>query len=129
MTTPTLPELNTNELDIMKILWKRGRLSARELHDVVAATRSWSYSTTRTVLERMCKKGLAHKQAFHGINVYAAGINKPRGLAGLVRAFASQVLEMDLAPVVSLFAQGEALTSDELEELTQILAAAEGGPS
>ena len=120
-TPDDLPELSATELDVMKILWSRGRLSARELHDHLGPERSWAYSTTRTTLERMVDKGLLEKAAFHGLNLYSACLDKPTGLARLVRDFAERVLEIDAAPVVSLFARSEALSAEEIRELERLL--------
>ena len=129
MTTnhnPTsLPALTRPELDVMKALWREGRLGAREVHDQVGARHGWAYSTTRTTLERMVKKALVAKQPFHGLYVYAAAVSKARGLAGMVRAFAEDVLETDVAPVVSLFAQTNTLSQDEIDELYAVLEAAD----
>ncbi len=124
-TSSHLPELSATELDVMKILWREGKQSARELHDRLAPARNWAYSTTRTTLERMVEKGLLEKAAFHGINLYAPRLGKPAGLARLVRDFAERVLEMDAAPVVSLFARSEALSEEEVRELERLLAVAD----
>lgn len=124
---PSLPAFTRPELDVMKTLWRDGRLGAREVHDRVGARHAWAYSTTRTTLERMVKKGLVAKQAFHGLYVYAAAISKARGLAGMVRDFAESVLEADYAPVVSLFADANTLSQEEIDELNAVLEAADEG--
>lgn len=120
---PRLPDLSRTELDVMKVLWNapEGRLSAREVHDHLAASLDWAYSTTRTVLDRMAKKRLLDRQSFHGVLLYAPRISRPLGLARLVRDFAERVLELDHAAVVPLFARSEALTADEVEELARLL--------
>lgn len=118
---PELPELSSTELDVLKILWAAGRLSAREVHDDLGHRRGWAYSTTRTTLERMVEKGLLEKGAFHGLNLYRPLVSKPVGLARLVRDFAERVLELDVAPVVSLFARSEALSEEEVQELERLL--------
>jgi predicted transcriptional regulator len=117
----TLPELTVNELAFLKLLWKEGSLSAREIHKSLDSKFEWSYSTTRTLLERMVKKDLLKKEAFHGIFLYTPAISKARGLAQTVRHFAENVLEMELAPVVNLFTGGQALSAKEIEELQHIL--------
>ena len=122
-----LPALTGPELELMKVLWRAGDLGAREIHDAVGARFDWAYSTTRTTLERMVRKGLVEKRAFHGLYVYGAAISRARGLAGLVREFAARVLESDPAPVVSLFAAQGALDEDEIAELHAILDAAGAG--
>lgn len=116
-----LPELTETELEIMKVVWRRGRLSARELHEILGPRHRWSYSTTRTMLERMAKKKLLGKKSFHGLFLYDPAITKAAGLARFVHNFASRVLETDLAPVVSLLVDSETLTPEELDDLTRLL--------
>lgn len=116
-----LPELSKSELDIMKILWKKGKRSAREVHDQLCHTYNWAYSTTKTVMDRMVKKGYLQRQNFHGVFLYLPLISKPTGLAHFVRNFADEVLELDYGSVVSLFARSQTLTPEEIEELTRLL--------
>ncbi len=115
------PELSRSELDIMKILWKDGRSSAREVHDQLSAAYGWAYSTTKTIMDRMVKKGRLSRENFHGVFLYNPLISKPAGLAKLVRNFADNVLELDYGSVVSLFARSKALTAKEIDELQKIL--------
>ena len=116
-----LPELARSELAVLKVLWKAGESSAREVHERLPATLGWAYSTTRTTLDRMAAKGLLERRSFHGINVYRAAISKVAGLAGVVRELAQRVFETDYAPVVSLFAESNALTEEEVDELSRLL--------
>jgi BlaI family penicillinase repressor len=123
--TGRLPELTKSELAVLKVLWKEGELSAREVHQGLSEAIGWAYSTTRTTLERMAGKGLLCKRSFHGIYVYEPRISRAAGLAGVVRELAERVLEVDYAPVVSLFAEANALTAEEVEEMSRLLE--EGG--
>lgn len=116
-----LPEVARSELEVLKVLWEEGRLSAREVHDRIAAAQGWAYSTTRTVLDRMAKKGLLGRARFHGMLLYEPRISRPLGLARLVRDFAERVLELDSAAVLPLFARSEALSEEELAELSRLL--------
>ncbi len=116
-----LPELSKSELDIMKVLWKEGQLSTREVHDKLSPKYNWAYSTTKTVMDRMVAKKLLSRENFHGVFLYKPLISKPQGLAHLVRNFADQVLEMDYGSVVSLFARSKTLTSEEIDVLARIL--------
>jgi BlaI family penicillinase repressor len=118
---PNLPQLAPAELDVMKVVWREGRLSARELHERLTDHTGWAYSTTRTVLERMVVKGLLARDALHGLHVYAAAVTRPAGLASLVREFAEQVLELRHVPVAALFSESEALSPAELAELRALL--------
>ena len=120
-THQDLPQLTPTELDVMKILWDADGLSAREIHQRIGEFQDWAYSTTRTTIERMVRKGLVEKNSFHGLHVYRASVSRASGLARLVRDFAHQVLEGSHVPVVSLFADSGALSAQEIEELSLLL--------
>lgn len=129
MTRRKLPEVAPTELEVLKVLWEDGRLSAREVHERLAGEQGWAYSTTRTVIDRMVKKGLLERGSFHGVFLYRPQISRPQGLARMVRDFAERVLEIDSAAVLPLFSRGGALTAEEVEELSRLLGRAEAGAS
>jgi BlaI family transcriptional regulator, penicillinase repressor len=116
-----LPNLSKAEYDILRTLWKSGRKSVREVHDHVQATTGWAYTTTKTMMDRMVKKGLLVRQEFHGIFLYKPLISRPAGLAKMVQFFADRVLETDASTVVSMFAGGT-LSDEEIKELQELLA-------
>lgn len=113
---PTKPELA-----VLKLLWSRKRLSAREITDAVAPEFNWTYSTMRTVIERMCEKGLLKKKSVDGINVYSAAIGKVALLSRMILDFSDRVLELDAAPSAVMFSDSKLLTDEEIEELEKLL--------
>ena len=116
-----LVDLSRAEYDILRTLWKAGQLSVREVHDLLKITYNWAYTTTKTMMDRMVKKGLLSRESFHGIVVYKPLITRPAGLVRMVQFFADRVLEMDTGSVVSLFARSKTLTPEEIEELNALL--------
>ena len=116
-----LIDLSRAEYDILRTLWKNGRLSVREVHDQLQDTYGWAYTTTKTMMDRMVEKGLLNRESFHGIFLYKPLISRPAGLARMVQFFADRVLEMDVGSVVSLFARSKALTPEEIDELNNLL--------
>jgi BlaI family penicillinase repressor len=121
-----LPELSKSEYDILRILWKEGRQSVRELHDRIQETSGWAYTTTKTMMDRMVQKGLLSRESFHGIFLYTPLISRPAGLAKMVQFFADRVLELDSQEVVAMFAQSQAITSEEIQELEELLSEEDG---
>lgn len=113
---PTKPELA-----ILKLLWRRKLLSAREIGDELLESLGWSYSTLRTVLERMCEKGLLEKRQDSGVNAYAAAISKIILLSRMIRDFSDRVLELDATPPAVLFADSKLLSEAEIAELEKTL--------
>ncbi len=117
-----LPDLNKNELQLLNLLWKSEEgLSIREVHEQIEEENQWAYSTTKTTMDRMVKKGLLERANFHGVYLYNAAISKPAGLAKLVSYFMNNVLEMDSGALMSLFGRSKALSESEVDELEKIL--------
>ena len=118
---PLLPDLSKAEYDILRILWKSGRNTVREVHDQITGTTGWAYTTTKTMMDRMVKKELLKREDFHGIFLYSPLVSRPAGLAKLVKFFAERVLETDASTVVSMFAGSKAISPDEIAELERLL--------
>ncbi|NQT26190.1 BlaI/MecI/CopY family transcriptional regulator [candidate division KSB1 bacterium] len=116
-----LPDLSKAEYDILRVLWKQGRQTIRELHDRLYETSGWAYTTTKTMMDRMVQKGLLSREQFHGIFLYQAIISRPAGLAKMVKFFADRVVELDSSEVVAMFAQSKAITAEEIKELEALL--------
>ena len=116
-----LPDLTKAEFDIMKIIWKSGRLNVREVHDQIKDNFNWAYSTTKTTMDRMVKKRLLVREEYHGIFLYKPLISRPKGFARFIQFFSDQVLELDYGSVVSLFSRSKALSPEEIEELALLL--------
>ncbi|MEP1743034.1 MAG: BlaI/MecI/CopY family transcriptional regulator [Kangiellaceae bacterium] len=121
-TNADLPDLSRTELQILNILWKsKDGLSVREVHEQIKETFNWAYSTTKTTMDRMVKKGLLKRDDFHGVFLYQAQISKPAGLARLLSFFMNDLLEMDQSALVSLFGRSKALSESEIDELEGLL--------
>lgn len=109
------------ELIILKHLWAHGDASMRELHDGVSQSLEWSRSSTRKTVERMIEKKMIGTREVHGLSVYSAKIKKIPTLAGIIQAFASDVLGLDGPLPVANLVQSQLLSPAELEELDNVL--------
>ena len=109
------------EFDVLKLFWKDGPLSAREVHDQIGPQLSWAPSTTRTVLERMCAKGLLTRRDQEGLAVFAAGESKVDVVGRALTKFARRVLEIDGPLSAQAFTGSQLLNPDEIAELQAML--------
>ncbi len=116
-----IPELSRAEFAIMRILWKKAPLSVREVHDALKVSSNWAYTTTKTMMDRMVKKGLLSRNPFHGLFLYQPMISRPQGFARWIEFFADRVMELDYGSILALFGKSQALSREEIEELTRLL--------
>ena len=116
MTAPS-----DSELEILKLFWRGGPMSAREAQVLVEPELGWAVSTTRTVLDRMAAKGLLKLKSVHGMKVYAPAQPKVEVIGGLLKKLVRGVLEVDGALPAAAFTGSQILSADEITELEEIL--------
>ncbi|BBO68646.1 transcriptional regulator [Desulfosarcina alkanivorans] len=119
---PPMPDLTKAEFNILRIIWKNGKLSVREVHDQITAAHDWAYSTTKNMMDRMVRKQLLAREKFHGVFLYRPLISRPTGFTRIVQFFADHVLELDYGEVVALFSRSKVLKAEEVRELEKLLA-------
>ena len=112
---------NNTELSILKQLWSAGRMSAREVHEALAAETGWSHSTIRTMLTRMEEKGLVARADSHGVAVYSAAQSRVQVLGAIARELTRDVFDIKGAVPAVMFAESPHITAEELAELDAII--------
>jgi len=110
-----------SELTILKTLWAKSPLSAREIQDNVGPVLDWSFSTTRTTLSRMVEKSLLELGSQHGVRVYTPVESKARTLSGVMREFFDTVLEIKGPLPTAAFHDSDMLSEEEWAELDTYL--------
>lgn len=110
-----------SELTVLKALWRRQPLSAREIHAQVEEELGWSYSSTRKTLERLLDKGSLRQHSVHGVQVYEAALEKVDTLAAFAHDFGKRVMEMDAPLPVNMFTGSKLVDQEELAQLEQLL--------
>lgn len=110
------------ELKLLRPLWKRKQLSAREIHDACFKETQWSYSATRKTLDRMVEKGLIEVEMVHGLKTFIPKQSKLETLAILASAFARDVLETDAPLPAAAFVNSKMVSKEEIKELQELLA-------
>lgn len=114
------------ELDVLKVFWRDGPLSAREVQTRIEEDLAWSSSTTRTVLERMRTKGFLTRRDVHGVAVYIPAQAKVAVIGGLMRRLGA-LLEVDGPLPAAAFSGSQLLDEADIAALEEALAAGPTG--
>src|SRR3982750_929832 len=97
------PPPSESELEVLKLFWRAGPMSAREAQGLAEPELGWAISTTRTVLDRMTAKGLLELKSIHGMKVYSPAQPKVEVIGGLLKKLVRGVLEVDGALPAAAF--------------------------
>lgn len=113
-------ELTKAELQIMQVLWKKERAFVNEIREEMSDPRP-AYNTISTVLRMLVEKEFVSYQSYGKTYQYFPLVNREdymeRYMSGVVNNFFSGSVKA----VVSFFARKEKLSSDEIDEIIDIL--------
>jgi predicted transcriptional regulator len=110
------------ELEILKVLWARGRASVREVQEDLLATGPVAYSTVQTLLNIMEeKKGLVRHVVEGRTFVYVPKKTPERTIQELTRRFVDRVFDGALDRVMVALLDSKAPDAEELDRLRAML--------
>ena len=67
---PNLPRPTEAELELLRVLWDRGPLTVREIHEAHGSDKGTGYTTTLKILQKMTDKGLVRRDESTRSHVY-----------------------------------------------------------
>lgn len=114
--------LSEFELDVMAHFWSDGELSAPELFERMGEDRGVTYSTVKTIVDRLEEKGAIERVSARGRTIfYVPSIKQERIRKPLVKAFLRRLFGNDLRPLFAQLLRDEKLSEDELQYLRQLV--------
>jgi BlaI family penicillinase repressor len=127
MVERTDGSIQATEWDLLEVLWEKERSTAREVAEALAERRGWAYSTVKTMLDRMVKKGLVAARRVGNVWEYEPGLPREEAQRGAWRGFVDTVFRGSMAPALRFLAQDAKLTRRQREKLAQLLDGEEDG--
>ena len=120
--------LSEFELEVMAHFWRDGELSAPALFERIGAEKGVAYSTVKTIVDRLEKKGAIERVANRGrVIFYVPAVKQERIRKPLVRAFLRRIFGDDLKPLFAQLLQEETLSDEELAYLRDLIAESRSG--
>ncbi len=110
-----------SELEILQVLWERGKASVREVHEVLTQTKEAGYTTTLKLMQIMHDKGLVLRDDRSKVHIYTANVEKEKTLNLLLNKLANSLFGGSKAQLV-MQALGDAhTTQEELDSIQALL--------
>jgi BlaI family penicillinase repressor len=115
-----IPKLSEMEWEILKPLWEKGPMAARDIYREVPKKYGWAIKTVKTMLSRLVKKGALTYDQIGNSYLYHAAYTREEMTRAATRSFIQRVFDGALNPFVAYFAEGA--TPEELKRLKRELA-------
>jgi predicted transcriptional regulator len=119
--------INDTEWDLLDVLWKVERATAREVAQALAKKRGWAVSTTKTLLDRMVPKGLVNARQVGNVWEYTPALRRVDARRSAWAEFVEKAFGGASAPALHFLAKDAKLSKKELAELRTLLDTKEDG--
>jgi predicted transcriptional regulator len=120
MRRPTAT-LTPQELEIMKIVWKTGQATVREVYETLLDRRKVAYTTVLTMMKILEAKGYLSKDREERAHVYRPARAEHTVVRSMVREFVDRVFNGSAQPLLLHLVKDRRFSERELEELTRLL--------
>ena len=121
MPKPTV-ELTQAEWTIIKAVWDHEPCAAPTIQESLQRQTEWTYSTVRTLMDRMVAKGLLTSSKLRNLTLFRSAITRQQAQRGELRYALKHAFNNALTPMVQCLLDTSDLTSEELTELEALIA-------
>jgi len=114
-------ELTEAEWTIIKAVWAAEPSTAPAVQEQLAAQTGWTYSTVRTLMDRMVVKGLLTSAKLRNLTLYRSAVTRQQAQRGELLYALKNAFNGALTPMVQCLLETEDLSAAELAKLEAII--------
>jgi len=116
-----LYELTEGEWAIIQAVWDKQPCAAPTIQEELENVKNWSYSTVKTMMDRMVTKGLLTAIRIRNLMLYSAAITKQEAQHGEIMRAVKRGFNGALTPMMQFMLDNSELTSKQLDELEALI--------
>ena len=120
------PRPTDAELAILRVLWRRGPVTVRDVHDELNRDGNTGYTTVLKLLQIMTEKGLVVRDETQRAHIYESRYSEQKTQRQLLTDLADRAFGGSAAKLVMQALSGQKATAEELGAIREFLEQLEG---
>ena len=113
--------ITAQQLEIMKVVWRLGDATVRDVYEALRAQRSIAYTTVMTTMKTMEARGHLKKRAEGRAYVYQAVEPQNRALRKIVGDFIDRVFNGSAEPLLAHLVRERQLSQKDLDKVARMI--------
>ncbi len=114
-------KLTDAEWQLMNALWTRHPATARDIIEWMPAETTWAYTTVKTMLTRLVKKGAIAESKRGSISVYEPVVTQKVARKNAVKNLVDKILDGAVEPIMHFLIEEKKLSVKERQRLIKML--------
>lgn len=115
-------ELTEAEWTIIKSVWEKEPCTAPDVQQKLEKQTAWTYSTVRTLMDRMVGKGLLKADKQRNPTLYRSAVSRAQAQKGELLYALKHAFNGALSPLVQCLLETKDVSADELDKIKKIIA-------
>ncbi len=113
-------QLTEAEWQIIKAVWQAEPCAAPAIQEALQRRTGWSYSTVKTLMDRMVTKGLLRTKRVRNIILYSAAITKTQAQRGEILRTVKRAFDGALTPMMQFLLENN-VSKKQLDEIEKMV--------
>jgi len=114
-------ELTEAEWAIIRAVWENQPCAAPTIQEALQKRKGWSYSTVKTMMDRMVVKRLLETERIRNLILYRSAITKQQAQKGEVMRAVKRAFDGALTPMMQFLLDSNKLSRKQLGELEAMI--------
>ena len=114
-------ELTEGEWSIVKAVWENEPCAAPTVQEVLEKEKGWSYSTVKTMMDRMTEKGLLKQERIRNLILYRSAVTRQEAQRGEIMRAVKRAFDGALTPMMQFLVDSGSLSAKQLGELEAMI--------
>ena len=115
------PIPSNSELAILRILWRRGPLTVREVHDELKRERAIGYTTVLKIMQVMAEKKIVTRDESERSHVYSPAVEEKSVKRRLVSELLDKAFDGSAAQLVMQALSDKRASQEDLKKIRKLL--------
>ena len=113
--------LTEAEWEIIKVVWQAQPCTAGTVQETLGKHRDRAYSTVKTTMNRMVKKGFLKIRRIRNLQLFSASISQVEAQRGELRKMLKRAFDGALTPMMQFLIEHEGLSKEESAQLRRLV--------
>jgi BlaI family penicillinase repressor len=115
-------ELTEAEWAIIKAVWENEPCTAPDIQQKLEKQTAWTYSTVRTLMDRMTAKGLLKAKKERNLTLYSTAVTRAQAQRGELLYALKNAFNGALTPMVQCLLDTNEISHEDLDRIKQLIA-------
>jgi len=114
-------ELFESEWAILQKVWELEPCTAPTVQETLQGEKGWAYTTVKTMMDRMVKKGLLKTQKIRNLYLYSSAVTKSQARKSEIARTLKRAFDGTFTPMMQFLIENDQLSEEEYIYLEKLI--------